>query len=197
MKIIGLTGSVGSGKTTVAKIFEQEFGARILITDEIGHLFMQPEEEGYLKITEAFGKDILEEGSLQIDRKKLAALVFSDQEKLKILNGIIHPLVNGYVFDVIEEEKRKGTLPFLVIEAALLIESGYDRICDELWYVTADDAVRRERLKASRGYSDEKISSILKNQLSEDIFRKKCGKVLQNNGDIGEIAQGIKVLLEL
>lgn len=203
MRIIGLTGSVGSGKTTVARILEQEFCARLLITDEIGHMFMQPGQEGYQKIIEIFTEDILEDvsadasGERAIDRKKLGAKVFGHPEKMELLNGIIHPLVNQYVALVIDEERRKGRLSYLVIESALLLEAGYEKICDELWYVTADDKVRRERLKASRGYSDEKITAILKNQLSDAVFKKHCTKILENNGDFVEISRQIKVLLEL
>lgn len=206
MKIIGITGSVGSGKTTVARCLEQEFGARLLLTDEIAHMFMQPEEKGYLEIVRIFTDDILEEntswkqdaeGIRGIDRKKLGACVFGQPEKVKILNDIIHPLVNQYVARVIEEEKQRGTLSYLVIESALLIEAGYEAICDELWYVTADDKVRRERLKASRGYSDEKIDAILKNQLSDDEFRNHCAKIFINNGDAAEISRQVQVLLEL
>lgn len=202
MKIIGITGSVGSGKTTVAHIFEQEFGARLLITDEIGHLFMEPGAEGYQQIIDTFGMDILERktadaNSVPIDRKKLGAKVFGKPEKMKKLNKIIHPLVNQYVEDVIREEKQKGTLSYLLIESALLIEAGYENICDELWYVTADEEIRRERLRASRGYSDEKITAILKNQLSDEIFKQKCKKKIKNNGSFVEILQQIKVLLEL
>jgi dephospho-CoA kinase len=201
MKIIGLTGSVGSGKTTVAKVLEKEFGARVLITDEIGHVFMEPGEEGYIRILEEFGEDVLgedeENGKWKIDRKKLGGKVFGKPERMEVLNGIIHPLVNRYVAEVIEEERKRGELSYLVIESALLIEAGYEKICDELWYVTADDEVRRERLKASRGYSDEKISDILKNQLSDEMFLKNCTKVLKNNGGVSEILQEVKVLLEL
>lgn len=202
MKIIGLTGSVGSGKTTVAHILEQEFSARLLITDEIGHMFMQPGEKGYQEIVGIFTEEILEDaadisGQRAIDRKKLGAKVFGHPEKMELLNGIIHPLVNQYVECIICEERSRETLPYLVIESALLIEAGYEDICDELWYVAADDEIRRKRLKASRGYSDEKITAILKNQLSDEGFKKQCTKILVNNGSFVEIYQQIKVLLEL
>lgn len=199
MKIIGLTGSVGSGKTTIAHILEKEFGAKLLIMDEIGHLFMKPGTKGYRQIIETFGKDILEgkkEGN-PIDRKLLGAKVFGNAEQIEKLNQIIHPLVNQYVMDSIQKEREKGELSYLVIESALLIEAGYHKICDELWFITADDDIRRKRLKDSRNYSDEKITAILKNQLSEEDFRQNCKKVLKNNGNLDEILQEIKVLLEL
>ncbi len=201
MKIIGLTGSVGSGKTTVAHILEKEFGAKVLIADEIGHFFMQPNREGYQKILMEFGEDILEDTkdkeNRKIDRKKLAEKVFKDISQLEALNHIIHPLVKEYLANMIARERKKGECSYLFIESALLIEAGYEKICDELWYVTAKEEIRRKRLKASRNYSDEKITSILKNQLSDEIFRKKCKKVLENNGDIAEILQQIKFLLEI
>jgi len=200
MKIIGITGSVGSGKTTVSRVFEQQFGARALITDEIAHRMMEPGTEGYKRIVGTFGNGILEESIHEyspIDRKKLAQDVFSKPECVQKINNIIHPLVNHYVAQEIKKERERAKLSWLVIESALLIECGYEKICDELWYITADDEVRRERLKHSRGYSDEKIDSILKNQLSDQIFRETCAHILYNNGDISEIAGQIKVLLEL
>lgn len=208
MKIIGLTGTVGSGKTTVAHILEKEFGAKLLIMDEIGHLFMEPDTKGYQQILEVFGEDILEENleksstengkeKRKIDRKRLGEKVFGKKEQIEKLNKIIHPLVNQYVLDCIQKEREKGEFSYLVIESALLIEAGYHRICDELWFITVDDEIRRERLKMSRNYSDEKITAILKNQLSEEDFQKNCKKVLKNNGNLTEILQEIKVLLEL
>lgn len=201
MKIIGLTGSVGSGKTVVAHVFEQEFGAKVLIADEIGHLFMEPGAKGYQQILKEFGEEILNgEENVQnrrIDRNKLAKKVFQDPFSLQKLNQIIHPLVNQYLENMIKKERKQGKLPYLLIESALLLETGYEKICDEIWYVTAEDEIRRRRLKASRGYSDEKITAILKNQLPDGIFREKCKKILENNGDIAEISQQIKLLLEI
>jgi len=202
LKIIGITGSVGSGKTEVCRVFEQEFGACVLITDKIGHLFMQPGTQGYREIVKVFGNDILEtaqgmEKEPPIERKKLGDIVFSNHSDVEKLNAIIHPFVNSYVADRIAKEQKRGIFKLFVIESALLIESGYEQICDELWYVTADDSIRRQRLKDSRGYSDKKIDEILKKQLPDEIFRQHCHHVLLNNGSVEEIAGKIKFLLEL
>ena len=117
----------------------------------------------YAAIVELFGREILgEEG--EIDRKKMGSRVFQDRELLKKLNAIVHPAVKAYIREAADRARTRGD-KFLFLEAALLIEEKYDEICDELWYVYAGEAVRRERLKKSRGYSDEKIDGMLASQL--------------------------------
>ena len=93
------------------------------------------------------------------------------------------------------EEKERKKLDYLFIEAALLIENGYDKIVDELWYIYADVEVRRQRLKASRGYSDEKIDDILKGQLSDEEFRKYADFVIDNSGDENDTRRQIDLKL--
>ena len=107
-----------------------------------------------------------------------------NNEKIIKINQIMHPLVNSYIIELINTEKRNNIYDFLFIEAALLIENGYDKIVDELWYIYADVEVRRKRLRESRGYSDTKINNILKSQLSEDEFRKHCRVVIDNSGEL-------------
>ena len=92
---------------------------------------------------------------------------------LEKLNAIVHPAVKEYIKRAIEKEREYGT-PFFVIEAALLIEDKYDEICDELWYIYADEQTRIERLKLHRGYSEEKIRDLFANQLSEEEFFQHC-----------------------
>ena len=100
------------------------------------------------------------------------------------MNSIVHPAVKEYVIRQQEYEKERGELSLLVLEAALLIEEHYDKICDELWYIYTSEENRRDRLKASRGYSDEKIDNIFKSQLSEEEYRKYCAVVIDNNGSV-------------
>lgn len=195
MKVIGLTGSVGSGKTTIARILEKDFGAFVIIADIVGHYFMEPGQEVFDKIVEHFGTEILTKG--KIDRKKLGEASFKKEKEINFLNSIIHPCVKNYILQQIEEQKRKQENSCIVIEAALLIEAGYLSLCDEMWYVTADDFIRRKRLKETRGYTDEKINIILKNQLSDEDFRRNCTKILYNNSDIAKIKEQIENLLEL
>lgn len=188
MKVIGLTGGVGSGKTTVANLLKKEWNAYLINTDEVAKELMQPGKISYQLVVEHFGTKILNEKG-EIDRPKLAKVVFSDQKELEILNSFSHPYVEKYVLQTIEREKKSNQYPLLIVETALLIEAGYERCCDEVWYVTVSDATRRKRLKESRGYTDQKIDDIMKNQLNEEEFRAHADKVLVNEDEVDKIIQ--------
>ena len=181
MKIIGITGGVGAGKTHILSYIEEKYKARIIKTDEAAEFVRTPGHAGYEKIVEFLGTEILNEDKT-INKNKMAAIIFADSEKLKKINEIMHPAVNQYVAEEIENEKQKNEKEYFFIESALLIENHYDEICDELWYIDTKAKVRRERLKETRGYSDEKISDIMSRQLSEEEFKKHCQVILDNNG---------------
>ncbi|MCD7735681.1 MAG: dephospho-CoA kinase [Lachnospiraceae bacterium] len=182
VRIIGVTGGVGAGKSTVLSYLEKQYGAYILEADAIGHLVQRPEEPCWEHIVEAFGVEILN-GDRSINREILGGIVYADREKLDLLNGIVHPAVKRYIRQEIERIRSgTDTNPFIVIEAALLLEDHYDEICDEIWYIYADVRMRTERLMKSRGYSMEKVRRIMKNQMSEEEFRSRCPVVLDNSG---------------
>ena len=182
MKVLGITGQVGAGKSTILAYMEEKYRAKVIQADQVGHLVMEPDTACYQQILACFGEEILAEDQ-KIDRKKLGAIVFADREKLAMLNTIVHPAVKDYIRKAVLAEKQKGKLPFVVVEAALLLEEHYEEICDEIWYIYVDDAVRRARLKKSRGYSDRKIDDILKNQQKDSVFRKSCQFVVDNSSD--------------
>lgn len=194
MKIIGITGGVGSGKSRVLAHLEQEYGATICQADHVAWELQRQGALCYKEIVKTFGYEILDE-NLDIDRRKLGEIVFSDKEKLFALNAIMHPAVKQSILKQIASEKEKGTLLF-VLEAALLLEDGYDVICDELWYVYADEAVRRMRLKQARAYSEEKIDAIMAAQVSEEVYRNGCQKVIDNSGSFEETKAQLKEILK-
>ena len=97
----------------------------------------------------------------------------------------MHPAVNQYILDEIERERKEGKREFFVLESALLLENGYDKILDSMWYIYCDERVRAQRLQASRGYSEEKIRSIMNKQVSEAQFREVCDVVIDNSGELG------------
>ncbi len=194
MRVIGITGGVGSGKTSVLKILEKESSCRTIVADETAKRLQEPGQTCYIELTEAFGEDILDDDG-RIDRAGLAHLIFEDDKAREKVNSIIHPAVNKYITDVINEERAKESIEFLFIEAALLIECGYDRICDELWYVYASEGSRRKRLRESRGYSDEKISAMFSSQLSEDEFKDHCAEIIDNDMDEEAVRGQIRQLL--
>ena len=112
----------------------------------------------------------------------MARRIFSEPDLLQKVNNLVHPAVKEYILSSFAEEKEAGVLDFFVVEAALLIECGYGENVDAMWYIYCDENERRRRLKASRGYSDEKIDNILKSQLSEQTFRENADVVIDNSG---------------
>jgi dephospho-CoA kinase len=193
MYVIGLTGGVGSGKTVAAGRLADIADAELLIADDLGHLVMEKGERGYQEIVGTFGSNILD-GQGEIDRRKLSELVFGDSEQLEKLNRIIHPAVKSYLKDYID--KRRAQEGILVLETAIMFETGCDELCDEVWYVYVPPEIRIERLAAGRGYPEEKSQAIMERQLEEDEFRKRCRHELWNGGSMQELEEGIKKLLK-
>lgn len=181
MKVIGITGGVGSGKSRVLSYMEEAYNAFICQADHVAWELQKPGQRCYLQIVEHFGREILHDDDT-IDRKKLGQIVFNDNKELLLLNGIMHPAVKAAIVEQIQIEREKQT-EYFVLEAALLLEDGYKQICDEIWYIYTDEKTRRLRLKESREYSDEKIDAIMASQLGEDIFRKECQILIDNSGD--------------
>ena len=184
--IIGVTGGVGTGKSTILQFLEERYGAAVILADDVGKDLMQPGEAAYDRVVECFGGDVLmsgcEDGSpAPIDRAKLSLIVFRDPVKLQLLNAIVHPLVRVRILSLIEEYRR-DEVDLIVIESAILIEAGYRDLLDELWVVHADRGVRYERLMSSRGYSMEKIESIMRNQLPEAEMEALADFVIDNSG---------------
>ena len=179
MKVIGITGGVGSGKSRVLSYLEEKHHAVICQADHVAWELQKPGQKCYLEIVEHFGTSILNEDKT-INRKSLGQIVFGNDAQLQVLNAIMHPAVKCEIQKRISEEKANGRKLFF-LEAALLIEEHYDEICDELWYIYTSEQIRRQRLKESRQYSDEKIDAIMATQLSEEMFRKACKNVIENN----------------
>lgn len=194
MRVIGITGGVGSGKSSVLKLLKERFNAYILIADDIAKETMCRGNAGYEQVVEMFSEDILDKDK-NIDRTKLATIVFHNENKRIVLNSIIHPLVKKIILNKINELKIAGTYDYVFVEAALLIEDHYDVICDELWYIYVPADIRRQRLKDSRGYSDEKIDSVFKSQLNEEAYKKACINVIDNSKDIEDTMLQIEKLL--
>lgn len=180
MKIIGVTGGVGAGKSTVLQYLKKTYGADIIQADEVGHEVMEPGEEAYRAVLAEFGEEILGADN-RIDRKRLGAIVFADSAKLSRLNAIIHPAVKSEILKRLKKAGEAGK-PYAVVEAALFLEENYGAFCDETWYIYTNEEKRRERLKKSRGYTDERVDQILGNQKSHKEFLSYCQTVIDNNG---------------
>ena len=195
MRFIGITGGIGAGKTVILKYLSEHYHCRVMLADEIAHDIMEPGTACNKSLQKLFEDDGVFDAAGRIDRSRMAKVLFSDERKRKALNDIVHPGVKEYVLQQAEEARQKNELDFLVLEAALLIEEHYDAICDELWYIYTSEEKRRMRLKEGRGYSDEKIDSILRSQLSESVFRSYCTEEIDNNGTPEETYQQLDEIL--
>lgn len=194
MQIIGITGGIGAGKSQVLQYIKKHYNCRIILADDVGNEVKLPGKICYNQLVDLLGGAILDkEGFIQ--KEKMASKIFSNNELLKKVNAIIHPAVKEYILEEMEKEKHAGKCDFFFLEAALLIECGYASYVDEMWYIYADEEVRRKRLKENRHYSDEKIDSIMKGQLGEEEFRKNCQVIIDNSKELMETEKQIDKIL--
>lgn len=194
MKVLGITGGVGSGKSLVLEWLKTEYGAYICQMDETAKRLQRRGTKCFREIVRHFGKEIVGPDG-ELDRGRLAGIVFSDEEELRVLNGIVHPAVLEYVKSEIDRKSAEG-IKLYVVEAALLSEA-FRSLSDELWYIYVREDVRRARLKASRGYTDEKITQMIASQPSEEQFRTVCDAVIDNSGEFEETKRQIGERLKL
>lgn len=179
MKIIGITGGVGSGKSSVLKYLEEVYQATVIQADEVGRMVQQAGNEAYESIISQFGLDAVGKDG-ELDRGYLAQVIYADETKRQLMNDIVHPIVKTFIAEQIEIERAYGT-SFVIIEAAILIESKLAEMCDELWYIYADESVRIKRLMESRNYSEEKCRMIMASQLSDEEFKRFCQVCIDNS----------------
>ncbi len=184
MKIIGITGGIGSGKSAVLNILKDIEGVYTIEADKLAHSMFQPGEEVYKLVVQAFGSEILAEDG-NIDRKILGSMVMQDEGNLKLLNSIVHPRVKDYIRNDIEDKSNK--YDYYAIEAALLIQDGYREICDQIWYVRADRAVRIERLIKYRGFTEDRAVQYMNNQPEEEYYINNCDLVIDNSGNVEDL----------
>ncbi len=185
MKVIGITGGVGSGKTALLTCLQEKYHCKVILADEAAHQVEAPGQKCYRQLVELLSDEILEEDGT-INRRRFAQKIFENELLRKKVNEIVHPAVKQYIREEISFQREQGVLDFLFIEAALLIEDGYLNIVDEMWYIYAREDVRRERLRKNRNYSDEKIDAIMEAQLTEEEFRNACSVVIDNSGTLEE-----------
>lgn len=195
MKIIGITGGIGCGKSTVLQFMKTKYNAYIVEADRVAHQLMKCGQPAYEKIRQVFPASILADNG-EIDRKQLSALVFRDAKCLKQLNDIVHPEVKSYLIHEIECKRIQKDCEIFVIEAALLIEDGYTKICDEIWYVYATEEIRIKRLMDSRGYTLEKCKSIMKNQSDEAFYRENTSVRIDNSISFENTEKQLDALLK-
>lgn len=190
-KIIGLTGGIGSGKSTVAKYIAAQ-GVPVYIADDEARNIMD-EEEVIAEVQLLFEEDVIEENK-KLDRKKIASIVFQNPEKLKSLNELIHPKVKAHFKDWL---KKNNHHPFIVKEVAILFETGGDKDCDKVILVTAPLDVKISRVISRDGSNREEIIKRMENQLSDEKKAKKSDFIVTNielNDTFVKINEILKIL---
>ena len=191
--VLGITGGVGCGKSTLLSMLEKKKGAKVILADNLGHEVMEPGTECYEQIVTLLGISILDETG-HIKRKKMAQIIYGDDEKRRQVNEIVHPSVKK---EIKERIRMWQAEPLVVVETALMFESGCDAYCDEVWGIFTDPEIRIDRLSKSRGYSREKSLSIMQKQMSYEELKQKCSHVLFNDEDPDKLWEQIKELLPI
>lgn len=195
-RVIGITGGVGCGKSTVLSILKDHFGASVFMADDVGHEVFEKDTSTYREIVSHFGDEIIDEKG-EIFRGALAEIIFDDEKEKDFLDGIVHPYVIGRIRESIdawkkrveEIDKNDFDLHLFILETALLFETRCDKFCDERWGVISDVNQRIERLNSTRGYSEEKSRSIILSQLSDEVIRERCDRIILNNSSKEELEE--------
>lgn len=190
MRVIGITGGVGSGKSGILDLLERDYNAQVIQADQVAKELMEPGRSGYQKLLSVFGSQLLGKDK-KIDCKGLADRMFRDRDVIHQVNSIIHPMV----WEAIRKKSRESGCGLVVVEAAIVDENHSD-IYGELWYVYTSEENRIQRLAKSRGYTREKSLGVMANQLTEAEFRLLADEVIDNNGSLEETRQQVDAILK-
>ncbi len=191
MKVIGLTGGIGSGKSTVSRVLA-ELGAVIIDADKVGHEALKPGTELWREVVAAFGRQILTPGG-DIDREKLGEIAFSNPDSLVRLNRIMHPRLYEVVKAQIEECRRQGT-GVVVLEAPLLIEAGWTSLVDKIWVTVASETTVLKRLQERTGLSEPESLARIRSQLSSAERTRHTNVVIDTDGELDELRARVEKL---
>lgn len=194
MKIIGITGNIACGKSTISNIL-RELGAYIIDADIVARQVMKSGEPAWKKVYEQFGEEYLQEDG-EIDRKKLGNLVFSDTHALEKLNKIVHPIIVKAIEEQLEKLIKEANYKVIVIDAALLIETGCHRLVDEIWLVTLPYDVQLRRLMERDNLTEEEARQRIASQMSQEKKKEYADVIIDNSKDIEYTQEQIKNIWE-
>jgi dephospho-CoA kinase len=183
--VVGLTGGIGAGKSTFASLLLEQ-GAHVIDADQLGRDALRPGEPAWHSVVSSFGDEILKAGSMEIDRKRLASLVFEHQEHLATLNAIVHPRIMSGIAD--DLERLRNTDAIVILDAALIVELGLVDSVDALLAVVTDPATRADRLRRDRNMSRADIEARMRAQVDESELISKADIVVHNDGDPAQLA---------
>jgi dephospho-CoA kinase len=189
-RIIGLTGGIGSGKSTVARILAG-LGAQVVDADKVGHEVYAPGSDGWRRVTERFGASVVAaDGS--IDRRKLGAIVFGDAAALADLNAIVHPLIGMEIARRVRSWQESGAELPLVLEAALLVEAGWTGFVDQVWVVRAAVDSVVDRVRSERGMAEEDTRARIRTQLGDEQRCAAADVIIDNDGSLTQLEERVR-----
>jgi dephospho-CoA kinase len=188
--VIGLTGGIGAGKSTVTQMLE-ELGAAVIDADKVGHQVYLPDLPAWREIVDAFGENVLN-ADRTINRQALGRVVFADPEALRTLNRIVHPKMFDRMAELIAELRARGGMKAIVVEAAVLIEANWQPLVDQVWVVVASEAAVVDRLAKQRNLSSEQVRTRIAAQLSNDERLKHAHVVIRNDGALAEVRSAVQ-----
>ena len=191
MKVIGLAGGIGAGKSEVSRILG-EMGAEVLNADRYGHEVYLPGTDGHREVVETFGEDVLQPNG-EVDRRALGGKVFGNPEAMAQLNAIAWPRIRQKIEDGIEEQRQRGT-GVVVLDAAVLIEAGWTDAADEVWVVTAPEGDVISRLQARNNLTEEQVRARMASQMSSEERVQHADVVVANDGDLEGLQSQIEKL---
>jgi dephospho-CoA kinase len=191
MKVIGLAGGIGTGKSEVSRILG-EMGAEVLNADRYGHEVYLPGTDGHREVVEAFGEDVLQPNG-EVDRRALGGKVFGNPEAMAQLNAIAWPRIRQKLEDGIEEQRQLGT-GVVVLDAAVLIEAGWTDAADEVWVVTAPEGDVVSRLQARNNLTEEQVRARMASQMSSEERVTHADVVVANEGNLQDLQGKIEKL---
>jgi dephospho-CoA kinase len=192
-RVIGLTGGIGSGKSTVSQ-YLADLGAVIIDADKLGHEVYRPNTDTWRELVKTFGNRILAADNT-IDRKKLGIIVFSNPAELKRLNAIVHPRMFSKAKQQIEDCCRKEA-KIVILDAPILFETNWTPLVDEVWVVVANEANVIKRAVARTGLPEEQIRSRIRSQMSDGEHIKRAQAVIRNDGTAEDLRKKVAELWE-
>ena len=191
MIVIGLTGGIGTGKTAVSRVL-RELGAEIIGADESGHEVYRRGTEAWHDMVEAFGDGILTADG-EVDRSKLAAIVFQDRQALGQLNAIVHPRIRAVVEERIRELEGQGR-EVAVVEAALLVEANWASLVDEVWVTVAPEESVVERTMARNGLDSDAVQARIRSQAPREELLSHADAIIDNRGSPEQLREKVTAL---
>ena len=195
MKFIGITGGIGAGKSTVLSLLKENFNCKVLLADEVAAELMTPGHKCFDEVVQLPWPSSILDADGQIDRPLMAKYMYASDSLREGVNALVHPAVENEVLNQVEIEKNKHNIEYFFFEAALLIECGYGKLVDEMWYIYASPQVRTKRLMESRGYTEERIQNTFKVQRTDESFRENCDRIIDNSGSKEQTLLQLRTLL--